>query len=153
MMRRLLRACRIAWTRYKLVLYDNGGFSKTHKDTEKERGMFELLVVCCCASQARLWRLVRHNGKQKVFDFSGACSGQGCFTAAFYTDCDHGLLEDKGSMRLCLLYNLVRTAKAAAPLVARTEHIAALRRATSKWEASDEASEPKFVLLESAFPL
>jgi hypothetical protein len=32
-------------SRYKLVLYEDGGFFKPHKDSEKEPGMFASLVV------------------------------------------------------------------------------------------------------------
>ena len=48
---------------YKLVLYEEGGFFKAHKDTEKEPGMFATLVVQLPAKHDEGKLVVRHRGK------------------------------------------------------------------------------------------
>ena len=48
---------------YKLVLYEEGGFFKAHKDTEKEPGMFATLVVQLPARHDEGKLVVRHRGK------------------------------------------------------------------------------------------
>ena len=48
---------------YKMVLYEEGGFFKAHKDTEKEPGMFATLVVQLPARHDEGKLVVRHRGK------------------------------------------------------------------------------------------
>ena len=55
---------------YKMVLYEEGGFFKAHKDTEKEPGMFGSLVVQLPAKHEHGKLVVRHRGKEVEFDFS-----------------------------------------------------------------------------------
>ena len=55
---------------YKMVLYEEGGFFKAHKDTEKEPGMFATLVVQLPAKHDEGNLVVRHRGKEENFDFS-----------------------------------------------------------------------------------
>ena len=55
---------------YKMVLYEEGGFFKAHKDTEKEPGMFATLVVQLPAKHDEGKLVVRHRGKEEDFDFS-----------------------------------------------------------------------------------
>ena len=102
---------------YKMVLYEEGGFFKAHKDTEKEPGMFATLVVQLPAKHDEGKLVVRHRGKEIDFDFSEG-SGEYFFAAAFYADCEHELFPVKGGMRLALLYNLVRKGKGEAPRLA-----------------------------------
>ena len=61
---------------YKMVLYEEGGFFKAHKDTEKEPGMFGTLVVQLPAKHEEGKLVVRHLGKEQEFDFSEG-SGEG----------------------------------------------------------------------------
>lgn len=74
---------------YKLVLYEDGGFFKAHKDTEKEPGMFASLIVQLPAWQALFSGalIVHHHGEEKRFDFSRH-SGSESFYSAFYADCE-----------------------------------------------------------------
>ena len=59
---------------YKMVLYEEGGFFKAHKDTEKEPGMFGTLVVQLPAKHEEGKLVVRHRGKEEEFDFSKGSS-------------------------------------------------------------------------------
>ena len=54
---------------YKMVLYEEGGFFKAHKDTEKEPGMFATLVVQLPAKHDEGKLVVRHRGKVQCNDF------------------------------------------------------------------------------------
>ena len=54
---------------YKMVLYEDGGFFKAHKDTEKEPGMFATLVVQLPAKHDEGKLVVRHRGKVQCNDF------------------------------------------------------------------------------------
>jgi hypothetical protein len=92
---------------YKLVLYEEGGFFKSHKDTEKEPGMFGSLVVQLPAEHDAGTLAVSHRGDEMLFDFSND-SDSYFYAAAFYTDCEHELHPVRNGTRLCLLYNLVR---------------------------------------------
>lgn len=92
---------------YKLVLYKEDGFFKSHKDTEKEPGMFGSLIVQLPAKHDAGTLAVRHHGNKMLFDFSND-SDSYFYAAAFYTDCEHELHPVKNGAHLCLLYNLVR---------------------------------------------
>lgn len=94
---------------YKLVLYEEGGFFKSHKDTEKEPGMFGSLVVQLPAKHDSGALAVRHRGEEVLFDFGGDNSDSYFYSAAFYADCEHELHQVENGNRLCLLYNLVST--------------------------------------------
>jgi hypothetical protein len=102
---------------YKLVLYEEGGFFKSHKDTEKESGMFGSLVVQLPAQHDEGILKVRHRGQEVCFDFAKQ-SASHFFASAFYADCEHELLPVKNGMRLCLLYNLVRVGRGKTPRLA-----------------------------------
>eukprot|EP00903_Cladosiphon_okamuranus_P014655 g13588.t2 len=54
---------------YKLVVYENGGHFRPHKDTEKEVGMFGTLVVQLPTAQGHEGGalIVRHRSREKVF--------------------------------------------------------------------------------------
>jgi hypothetical protein len=93
---------------YKLVLYEEGGFFKSHKDTEKEPGMFGSLVVQLPARHDLGALVVRHRGEEALFDFGGDDSDAYFYSVAFYADCEHELRPVENGKRLCLLYNLVR---------------------------------------------
>jgi hypothetical protein len=76
---------------YKLVLYEEGGFFKPHKDTEKEPRMFGSLVVQLPARHNLGALVVRHRGEEVLFDFGGDGSDAYFYSAAFYANCEHEL--------------------------------------------------------------
>jgi hypothetical protein len=54
--------------------------------------------------------VVRHSGVNDVqFAWDGPQSQDTFFAAAFFADCEHELKEITAGLRLCLIYNLVRT--------------------------------------------
>ena len=92
---------------YKMLLYEEGGHFKTHRDTEKEPGMFGSLLIQLPAEHEGGRLVVEHHGKVKYFDFSKE-SGDKAFYASFYADCEHMLEPVTSGMRLVLAFNLVR---------------------------------------------
>jgi hypothetical protein len=127
---------------YKLVLYEEGGFFKSHKDTEKEPGMFGSLVVQLPARHDVGTLAVRHRGEEELFNFGGDGSDAYFYSVAFYADCEHELKPVENGKRLCLLYNLVR-GKGGGPtssLAQRDAICDQLARIASRWELDSDAS-------------
>ncbi len=78
-----------------------------HVDTPRGTGQFGSLVVClpCAHSGGEL--LVRHEGTTVKFDWSARNANSSCIQwAAFYSDCEHEVMEVKSGHRLTLTYNL-----------------------------------------------
>jgi 2OG-Fe(II) oxygenase superfamily len=92
---------------YKLLVYQPGDFFTTHRDTEKERGMFGTLVVVLPSKHEGGELVVRHAGREATLDLAGADLGTVRW-AAFYADCQHELLPLRTGWRVALIYNLVR---------------------------------------------
>ena len=107
---------------YKLVLYQEGGHFKPHKDTEKHVGMFGTLVIQLPGSDYSGGKaIVRHRGIEKVYDLSNNM-GFGlpvhtfceedlkkpsrCAFYAHYADCEHELQEITSGKRLIAIYSL-----------------------------------------------
>ena len=137
---------------YKLVLYEEGGFFKSHKDTEKEPGMFGSLVVQLPAKHDAGTLAVRHRGEEKLFDFSND-SDSYFYAAAFYTDCKHELHPVKNGTRLCLLYNLVRVG-GDGPLPSLAEHDAlcdTLLQIAYQWENDENPPEKLCLALDHEY--
>lgn len=137
---------------YKLVLYEEGGFFKSHKDTEKEPGMFGSLVVQLPAKHDAGTLAVRHRGDERLFDFSND-SDSYFYAAAFYTDCEHELHPVTNGMRLCLLYNLVRVG-GDGPLPSLAERDAQcdqLLQIATQWEEDPDAPEKLCLALDHEY--
>ncbi|EFJ10937.1 hypothetical protein SELMODRAFT_426867 [Selaginella moellendorffii] len=97
---------------YKLLLYEQGGHFKSHRDTEKEVGMFATMILQLPTQSGHEGGnlTIRHGRKKSVtFDFSGAASRTGYFQTAFFCDCMHKLAEVTSGTRLCLVFSLVRS--------------------------------------------
>lgn len=92
---------------YKLLIYEEGGHFKKHKDTEKEPGMFGSLLIQLPAEHVGGALVVAHQGKAKRFEFAKE-TGDRAYYASFYTDCDHKLEPVTKGLRLVLAFNLVR---------------------------------------------
>ncbi|KAI9873288.1 MAG: hypothetical protein M1830_000577 [Pleopsidium flavum] len=93
---------------YKLNIYSGpSGMFHPHVDTPRGTGQFGSLVVClpCAHSGGEL--VVRHVGSTIKFDWSTRNTNSNCIQwAAFYSDCEHEVLEVKSGHRLTLTYNL-----------------------------------------------
>lgn len=83
------------------------GMFHPHVDTPRGEGQFGSLVVCLPSVHAGGKLLVRHKGNTVTFDWSTASGSSSCIQwAAFYSDCEHEVLEVTSGHRLTLSYNL-----------------------------------------------
>ncbi|KAH6618222.1 hypothetical protein B0J18DRAFT_436860 [Chaetomium sp. MPI-SDFR-AT-0129] len=95
---------------YKMNIYSGPSAKfKAHVDTPRSPSQFGSLVVCLPLEHQGGALEVRHNGKTVTFDWSNA-KGDGkppvVGWAAFYSDCEHEVLEVTDGHRLTLTYNL-----------------------------------------------
>jgi hypothetical protein len=97
----------IAAELYKLLVYDEGSFFVSHRDTEKTDEMFATLVVVLPSNYTGGELLVRHRDREVVFDLHCPDPSQAAF-AAFYADCVHEVLPVTSGCRLTLIYTLSR---------------------------------------------
>ena len=93
---------------YKVLLYEQGGHFKPHKDTVKEEGMFGTLVLQLPSEFKGSNSIVSHQGQTKEFELSADCDSKFRYMA-FYGDCEHEILPVEEGWRFCLVYNLVVT--------------------------------------------
>ena len=125
---------------YKVLLYEEGGHFKPHRDTEKEEGMFASLVVQLPSSFKGGDIRVSHQGKTMTFESSVGCN-QLLKYSAFYSDCMHELLPVTEGWRMCLVYNVVCSSPEEAPdLKAFARENTAqemLRRVCKEWRESE----------------
>jgi len=56
---------------YKLLIYDTGGFFKSHRDTEKTGGMFGTLVLVLASAHRGGELVIRHADREVAVDLSG----------------------------------------------------------------------------------
>lgn len=103
---------------YKLNVYSGpSGKFKPHVDTPRSRGQFGSLVVCLPVEHEGGQLKVRHRGEETTFDWSatpgkadekkGGPNGNAAVQwAAFYSDCEHEVLEVTSGHRITLTYNL-----------------------------------------------
>jgi len=99
---------------YKLLVYDEGGFFVSHRDTEKTAGMFATLVVVLSSIYSGGELVVRHQDREARFDLRCADPSEAAF-AAFYADCLHEVLPVTSGCWLTLIYNLSRQGPGDAP--------------------------------------
>lgn len=92
---------------YKLLVYDEGGFFVSHRDTEKAPGMFAALVIVLPSIYTGGELVVRHQDREHRLDLRRAESSEVGF-AAFYADCLHEVSPVTSGCRLTLIYNLSR---------------------------------------------
>jgi hypothetical protein len=104
----------IAAELYKLLVYDQGSFFVSHRDTEKVPGMFATLVVVLPSTSNGGELIVRHKGREARLDLRCDDPSEAAF-AAFYADCVHEVLPVTSGCRLVLVYNLLRRAPGPAP--------------------------------------
>ncbi len=101
-----LDGCEVEAKLYKLLIYEEGDFFLTHKDSEKEKGMFGSLIVNLPARFSGGELAIRFEGEEMLADFSKTAYSMGY--AAFYADCDHEVKPVISGYRICLTYNLIQ---------------------------------------------
>ncbi len=92
---------------YKLLIYEDGCFFLTHRDTEKAPGMFGTLVISLPCPHRGGELVIHHAGREAVVDLSAADISELGFTA-FYADCEHEVRLVQEGNRVCLVYNLIQ---------------------------------------------
>jgi hypothetical protein len=89
---------------YKLNVYSApSGIFKSHVDTPRSGNQFGSLVVCLPASHEGGNLVIRHNSRVANYDWS---SSKEIEWAAFYSDCEHEVLQVTQGHRITLTYNL-----------------------------------------------
>jgi hypothetical protein len=99
---------------YKLLIYDQGSFFVSHRDTEKSPGMFATLVVVLPSVSTGGELVIRHKGREVSLALHCDEPSEAVF-AAFYADCLHEVLPVTSGCRLTLVYNLLRKEKGPTP--------------------------------------
>jgi len=131
---------------YKLLVYEKGDFFVTHKDSEKEKGMFGTLIIALPSIHTGGELLVRFDGREETIDLSEAANQYQIPYAAFYADCEHEIKPITSGYRVCLVYNLVQNKGAEKiehnPLGSYAQRLAAILKT-----CEDETDMPKIVLL------
>ncbi|KAK3667971.1 hypothetical protein LTR22_001038 [Elasticomyces elasticus] len=98
---------------YKLNVYSGpSGKFKSHVDTPRSEKQFGSLVVCLPVAHEGGELVVRHEKKELVFDWSTEdphAEDAAVKWAAFYSDCEHEVLEVTSGHRITLTYNLHAT--------------------------------------------
>ena len=126
----------VAAVLYKLLVYDEGSFFVSHRDTEKEPGMFATLVLALPSTSSGGELVVRHQHREVKLDLANDDPSELTF-AAFYADCVHEVLPVTAGCRATLIYNLIRTGTVGAltppDYQAEAAHAVALLQ---KWEKS-----------------
>ncbi|KAK1641521.1 oxidoreductase [Colletotrichum phormii] len=95
---------------YKLNVYSGpSGRFKPHVDTPRSASQFGSLVVCLPVAHEGGFLQVRHKELEVTFDWSTnqeKPNDDSIGWAAFYSDCEHEVLEVTSGHRLTLTYNL-----------------------------------------------
>ncbi|KAE8827180.1 hypothetical protein PTNB73_08933 [Pyrenophora teres f. teres] len=90
---------------YKLNVYQApSGLLKPHVDTPRSDLQFGSLVACLPCEHQGGQLVVRHQGLCMTFDWAGPAKD--IQWAAFYSDCEHEVLEVTSGHRITLTYNL-----------------------------------------------
>ncbi|KGO55244.1 Oxoglutarate/iron-dependent dioxygenase [Penicillium expansum] len=94
---------------YKLNVYSGpSGLFRQHVDTPRSQNQIGSLVVCLPSHFKGGNLVVRHEGKQVVFDWSYQSTST-IQWAAFYSDCEHEIKTITEGERITLTYNLYVT--------------------------------------------
>ncbi|KAM7190469.1 putative 2og-fe oxygenase family protein [Rhypophila sp. PSN 637] len=100
------QTCIVRAELYKLNIYEGpSGHFRSHVDTPRSSSQFGSLVVYLPAAHSGGELVVRHNGKTMKFDW-GSATSPAVHWAAFYSDCEHEVLQVLSGQRVTLTYNL-----------------------------------------------
>jgi predicted 2-oxoglutarate/Fe(II)-dependent dioxygenase YbiX len=111
----------ITATFYKLLIYNEGSFFVSHRDTEKAPGMFATLVIVLPSTFSGGALQLRHGEREVSLDLRSTDPAEAAF-AAFYADCVHEIRPVTAGYRLALTYNLTRTRTGRAPQPPNYKH-------------------------------
>ncbi|KAG7053496.1 P4Hc domain containing protein [Colletotrichum scovillei] len=96
---------------YNMNIYSGpSGKFKAHVDTPRSPYQIGSLVVCLPMKHEGGELAVRHFGQTHTFDWAKNSNNSVIQWAAFYSDCEHEVLEVKSGHRVTLTYNLYATA-------------------------------------------
>lgn len=101
--------------------------------------MFATLVVMLPSEFQGGELVVRHKGKEIVFDFAESSAFEFHYLV-FYADCEHEIKPVTRGYRLCLVYNLCCKRDSAAPLPSPSDNdtqIMGMVTALKKWAANE----------------
>ena len=130
---------------YKLLIYRPGGFFAEHRDSEKVPGMVATLSLSLPTPGAGGELVVRHGGREEVFDLSAGEPSEMSF-AAFYADCLHEVRPLAEGHRLTLVFNLFLGSSGDAPGAPGSSDLAApVAECLARWR--DEGVTDKLVWL------
>ena len=141
---------------YKLLVYDQGSFFVSHRDTEKAPGMFGTLVLALPSNSTGGELAVKHKGREVRLDLRSEDPSEAAF-AAFYADCVHEVLPVTSGCRLTLVFNLLRKGQGPPPNPPSYEsEQAAATKLLRSWGAQkqspdDDAPEKLIYPLEHAY--
>ena len=131
---------------YKMLIYEPGDFFLTHRDSEKETGMFGTLIIGLPSTHTGGEFVVGFDGNEHQFSFASAANDYKIPFIAFYADCEHEVKPVLSGYRVCLTYNLVQKTAAIKPkayaLQTKVDELAKLFQG-----AEEEFSTPKAILL------
>jgi len=137
---------------YKLLVYDEGSFFVSHRDTEKSAGMFATLIVALPSLHAGGELVVRHGEREQRLALRCTDPSEAAW-AAFYADCVHEVLPVTSGCRLVLVYNLLRKGKGRLPRPPSYEReTAALGPLLRRW-CDEQASASEDRPIKLVYPL
>ena len=140
-----LPAERLGAELYKLLVYRPGGFFAEHRDTEKVPGMVATLSLSLPTPGAGGELVVRHGGREAVFDLNAGEPSELSF-AAFYADCLHEVRPLAEGHRVTLVFNLFLGSAGDAPGAPDYSDLAApVAECLTRWR--DEGVADKLVWL------
>lgn len=143
---------------YKLLVYDEGSFFVSHRDSEKIPGMFATLIIELPSIHTGGELIIRHAGREVRVDYLPNEPAEAAF-AAFYADCVHEVLPVTSGCRLTLVYNLSREGRGAQPqppsyTAEQARLTALLQRWSEQKRCTDDASPEKLIyLLEHSYTI
>jgi predicted 2-oxoglutarate/Fe(II)-dependent dioxygenase YbiX len=113
-----LSGCKIGVEQYKLLVYEEGSFFASHRDTEKIPNMFATLVVNLPSEHEGGELIISHAGQSQRYSFADSSLFEPSFVA-FYADCYHEVQPITSGYRLCLVYNLTITNRKKQPVLSQ----------------------------------
>lgn len=86
------------------MVYQTGDFFLSHKDAEKEKGMFGSLIINLPSHYTGGELSIQFDGEEIIADFAQDAANYTINCAAFYADCDHEIKPLTSGYRICLVY-------------------------------------------------
>jgi len=124
---------------YKLVVYEEGGMFKAHRDTQRSETHFGTLVILLPGKATGGELIVRHGGDEETFSIP--TGKKRCTWVAYFADVEHEVLPVTKGRRISLLYHLNRSAKSAGVKTPAPTPVAA-SSSSSKGKGAQTAAVP-----------